>query len=1237
MSQQTMQSTHSIKKRLTWQFSIFVTIAIIILMVFSAFLLKNFMDEEKRLDLHAAAGLELSRLEQRLKFLIENTHRLTKNSLVINALTDSQGRHTYLPKLVENFSTGRNILSFSLVDFDASPVFSHLGKTPDYNTFKPLRRALDRGQKSIFLQSDKKTLFVASPIIYYNTTQGAVVVAFDLAAIGTEIFSTESSFTHRLISNKDEFISLGIELNEKYIQINRAPSDKNPILKKLGLMLEVGFNEKDHLSVIQSIMAQVLFLGIFLIFCSMLLAKWVSGNIANPILLLCKKIGDMGIDDYQLISPVGTHDELEVLAQAFDARTKKLQQVHLELEKRVEERTQELNASLNEVNFQKLALDEHAIVSATDVKGNIIYMNDKFCKISGYTREELLGKNHRLIKSDEHSKEFYKDMWKTISNGEVWHGEVRNFKKDGGDYWVRATLVPFLDEQGKPFRYFSIRTDISQGKRLEADLALALEKSQAATKAKSDFLANMSHEIRTPMNAIIGLSHLCLQTRLTTRQKDYVTKTHNSATSLLRIINDILDFSKIDAGHLDMESTDFTIEEVLGSMSTMIALKAQEKQLEFLVKSSEDIPPSLVGDPMRVGQILINLANNAVKFTENGEVSVETKILDKGKDNIRLQFTISDTGIGMTAEQKAGLFQAFSQADSSITRKYGGTGLGLTISKRLIEMMGGTISVESEAGKGSKFIFDLLLGISNRIIKNTLIPTADLRGMKVLAVDDNESARNVISDYLTSFSFKVSKACDGKEAMLAVQEAEMAEEPFELVIMDYMMPEIDGITAAKKIRNELGLNKPPVMIMATAYGDEDLVKRATNEALVDDFLIKPVNQSLLFESIMEAFRKSDTEKPRRSIKLDDHQDLKAVLSGAKLLLVEDNEINQQVAQELLEQANITVILAENGQQAVDLVAKESFDGVLMDLQMPVMDGLTATREIRKNFEISKLPILAMTANAMSGDRELCLEAGMQDHIAKPVDPSAMFSTIARWIKPANPKPILETTTQENNNSDTNEQIDEEQLPDIIGVNTQSGLKCMGGNVKSYRNLLKKFRINQEKVVQTIQETLISGDKSTAERYAHTLKGVSGTIGAESLQEKASILESAIKTNEKKEIIDKALSDTALLLNEICLAIDVAIPDKETEAKTKQNDSQETEQTILKRNALLKKAFEQVAVFDSAIENTITSIQKLPLPHKLAKGIEIMKVKVEQYDYDGAAAELKKCTQSLDIDLESSNE
>ncbi|MEO5348273.1 MAG: PAS domain S-box protein [Magnetococcus sp. YQC-3] len=828
------------------------------------------------------------------------------------------------------------------------------------------------------------------------------------------------------------------------------------------------------------------------------------------------------------------------------------------------------------------------------------------------------GASSRTLASDWHGKAF--------EEGSVSY-EWLYCLADGQGTFPAEVLLNALALEGQPALQIVVR-DITARKEMEAQLHAAKDAAEAASQAKGEFLANMSHEIRTPMNAIIGLSHLCLQTPLTTRQQDYIRKVHNSATSLLRIINDILDFSKIEAGRLDMESIDFTLEEVLGNLSAIVALKAQEKSLQCRVETATEIPPSLVGDPLRLGQILINLTNNAIKFTEQGEVAIITELLEKDETSVHLQCTVQDTGIGMTPEQRAGLFQAFAQADSSITRKFGGTGLGLAISKRLIEMMGGTIRVESSPGEGSRFIFDVRLGISNREMEQYLIPSPDLRGMKVLVADDNESARNVVADYLTSFTFRVTKARDGKEAIIAVQEADITDEPFDLLVMDYMMPEMDGITAAATIRNELDLRHPPVMVMATAYGEDAVVKRASQEACFAGFLVKPINQSLLFETILEAFGQSKPDRMASGgIPHANTQDFRAVLSGARILLVEDNELNQQVARELLEQANMTVLLAANGKQAVDLVARESLDGVLMDVHMPVMDGLTATREIRKDPRFVRLPILAMTANAMAGDREICLSAGMQDHIAKPIDPGKMFSTLARWVKPAAPAP-LPVRGEERVRPPSPTVASLGTLPEIFGIDSRVGLRYMDGNLPSYLRVLHKFRANQEQAIAAIHTAIAAQEPETAERLAHTLKGIAATIGARKLAQKAETLEHIFK--QRGEPPHALLQETAAELADICQALDRALPDHP--AETLPNPLAEGA-SIRQRDALLRQALSQLLVFDAAVEETLAILHANHLSPALLEWLRPMEEQVAQYDFDRATHTLQQCIQALGVSME----
>ncbi len=715
---------------------------------------------------------------------------------------------------------------------------------------------------------------------------------------------------------------------------------------------------------------------------------------------------------------------------------------------------------------------------------------------------------------------------------EVYRHELRVKCKNGQYKWILDVGKASRDSLGNVTRMTGIHLDIDNIKAMQDELEGARKLAEDANQAKSDFLANMSHEIRTPMNAIIGMSHLALQTELDRKQRNYIHKVHRSAESLLGIINDILDFSKIEAGKMDIETIDFNLGDVFDNLANLVGLKAEEKGLELLFNIDPQVPMALMGDPLRLGQVIINLGNNAVKFTDDGEIVIGVRALREEGEKVVLEFSVKDTGIGLSPEQQSKLFQSFSQADSSTTRKYGGTGLGLAISKKLTSLMEGEIWVESEPGEGSTFKFTAKFEVQkNASNTQNKIQISDVKGLKVLVVDDNSTAREIALSMMTSLGFNVDAAKSGKEALEMVQNAD-ADDPYQLVFMDWRMPNMDGVEAAKRVQSACTESKTPTIIMVTAYGREE-ARQAAEGVGITSFLTKPVTSSTLLDSVMHALGRevaNDITSGRKEISSEAIKKL----SGAKVLLVEDNEINQELALELLTSNGLFVEVANNGLEAINLIEQQSFDGVLMDCQMPVMDGYLATRKIREQEKFKELPIIAMTANAMAGDKEKVLEAGMNDHIAKPINVNEMFNTIAKWVKSSGAIPAPSSKYSEPLGS-----VDE--IPDLAGIDTVKGLATVQGNKALYLKLLTKFKDSQESFVNDYSKALEQSDRELALRLAHSLKGVAGNIGATEIYNAAGRLEAATQNN--ADDCESILSEVAEHLESVITQLKKITPPK----------------------------------------------------------------------------------------------
>jgi len=782
--------------------------------------------------------------------------------------------------------------------------------------------------------------------------------------------------------------------------------------------------------------------------------------------------------------------------------------------------------------------------------------------------------------------------------------------------WIHALGHVAKDAAGKPTDMFGVTQDITDFKLLETELHAAKDAAEEATKAKSDFLANMSHEIRTPMNAILGLVHLLARSAPTPRQADYVEKIRLSAQSLLGLINDVLDFSKIEAGKLDMETTDFRLDEVISSVTTLTAQKAHDKGLEFLAHVSPEIPENLLGDPLRLGQILTNFVNNSVKFTEHGEIRLNIDLLERTGEKVQLKFSVRDTGIGMTPEQAAKLFQPFVQADTSTTRKHGGTGLGLTICRRLVELMGGRVWLESEPGVGSTFFFTVWLEVGAAKGSGRIVPER-LAQLRVLIVDDNAAAREILAEPLSSIASHVITVASGPEAIAAIK-AQSPAEAFDIVFMDWRMPGMDGLQASRLIKSDETLAKQPAIVLVTAFGREEVREEAERLDL-DGFLVKPVTKSMVVDTLVDVF---GTPEPFGTTAGAAEAGATASLLGARILLAEDNEINQQIATELLEGVGAVLQVANNGREAVarifDGPQPPPFDLVLMDLQMPEMDGYQATRKIRSDARFASLPIIAMTAHATLEERQRCLAAGMNDHIAKPIEPALLFATVGRFYQPvASENPV-------DSSPPVAVAVRMDELPAIEGLDTNDGLTRVAGNRKLYLKLLSQFAAQQGSAVGQITAALAQGDAVLAERLAHTLKGVAGNVGARLVHSAAGLLEEVIRHRGDPAETETALVQVAKVLD-LLLAGLGSLPTPASPVPPPASSAQvEPAQT----RAAAARLAQLLADFDSSAGAWTEEHRAALAPLFPGSAWSEFEKLVENYDFAGAEIQLAQALETL---------
>jgi len=786
------------------------------------------------------------------------------------------------------------------------------------------------------------------------------------------------------------------------------------------------------------------------------------------------------------------------------------------------QRREQVEASLmdSEALYHSLMQSLPVCVLRKDLEGRFIFANQAYCDFTGSTFSEILGRTDFDFSPPEVAEKFRRDDRHVAATGQQLRSIEVN-ETDGRVVWVEVIKTAVRDAQGRIVGTQAIFWDVTERQLAVQALQQAKEAAESASRSKSEFLANMSHEIRTPLNAVIGMTELVLETPLNSMQREYLNMVLSSGESLLSVINDILDFSKIEAGKLDLDQRVFDLRETCGDTMKSLALRARSQSLELVCHIAPDVPAKVSGDPQRLRQVLVNLVGNAIKFTEVGEVMLDVQIASIDAEHVLLHFEVADTGVGIPADKLPTIFEAFVQADSGSTRRYGGTGLGLTISARLIELMQGHIWVDSEPGRGSRFHFEIPFIISQQNLPEIPVETAvRMSGTRVLVVDDHETNRRIYQEMLKNWQMQPVTAVNAKEAMALLIAAERTGFPFRLMISDAEMPDVDGFTLVERMRRDPKLEQTLVIMSSSADRPTDSVR--CRELGIAACLIKPVKQSELFNSIIEALGVTLPEETVLAGKA-----VQPALPPMKILLAEDNRVNQKLVVGLLEKWGHRVTISDNGLEAVKAFQTDPFDLLIMDVQMPEMDGLEATRKIRE-CELKTgqhVPIIAMTAHAMTGDREQCLQAGMDGYVSKPLRMHELYQAIANLFS----------------------KTEDEPVPPARFLNWETALQTCAGDQPLMLDVMQTFLEEVPQLMEKLEAAWNSGEAATAVRQAHTIKGSLRPFGETAAGNTARQLEEQARVAVSPEwipVLQRLKTELAPVLLEVSQVVQEGMKDRQ---------------------------------------------------------------------------------------------